>query len=83
MLFSLQTFQPIHLLSDPGKYHFTPRLFHLSSASGAFQAEELLSPTRLPGVVMPMPFVQETLYSVPQPGERQLCNSGLFQRSSN
>lgn len=55
------------MLHDPGKYNFTPRLFHLSAGSGAFRAEELQSPTRLPGVVMPMPFVQETLYSVPQP----------------
>lgn len=74
ILSSLQILQPVHLLSDPGKYNFTPRLFHLSASSGAFQAEELQSPSRLPGVVMPMPFVQETLYSVPQPGERKLCN---------
>uniref|UniRef100_A0A6Q2XS42 HP domain-containing protein n=1 Tax=Esox lucius TaxID=8010 RepID=A0A6Q2XS42_ESOLU len=55
------------MLQDPGKYNFTPRLFHLSARSGTFQGEELLSPTRLPGVVMAMPFAQETLYSVPQP----------------
>ncbi|XP_027141350.1 supervillin isoform X3 [Larimichthys crocea] len=55
------------MLQDPGKYNFTPRLFHLSAASGSFRAEELQSPTRLPGLVMAMPFVQESLYSVPQP----------------
>lgn len=55
------------MLQDPGKYNFTPRLFHLSASSGSFRAEELQSPTRLPGLVMAMPFVQETLYSVPQP----------------
>ncbi|XP_030263419.1 supervillin isoform X2 [Sparus aurata] len=55
------------MLQDPGKYNFTPRLFHLSGASGSFRAEELQSPTRLPGLVMAMPFVQESLYSVPQP----------------
>ncbi|XP_042360924.1 supervillin isoform X2 [Plectropomus leopardus] len=55
------------MLQDPGKYNFTPRLFHLSASSGSFQAEELQSPTRLPGVVMAAPFVQESLYSVPQP----------------
>lgn len=60
------------VLSDPGKYNFTPRLFHLSGASGSFRAEELQSPTRLPGLVMAMPFVQESLYSVPQPGEGTL-----------
>ncbi|KAM9345570.1 supervillin isoform 2-T2 [Symphorus nematophorus] len=55
------------MLQDPGKYNFTPRLFHLSAASGSFRAEELQSPTRLPGLVMAMPFVQESLYAVPQP----------------
>lgn len=63
------------LLSDPGKYNFTPRLFHLSAASGVFRAKELRSPSRFPGIVTPMPFVQETLYSTAlQPGERK---SGL------
>ncbi|XP_071324857.1 supervillin isoform X3 [Trachinotus anak] len=55
------------MLQDPGKYNFTPRLFHLSASSGSFQGEELQSPGRLPGLVMAMPFVQESLYSVPQP----------------
>ncbi|KAF7646852.1 hypothetical protein LDENG_00181420 [Lucifuga dentata] len=55
------------MLQDPGKYNFTPRLFHLTASSGNFQAEELQSPTRLPGLVMAMPFIQESLYSVPQP----------------
>ncbi|KAG7504626.1 supervillin-like isoform X3 [Solea senegalensis] len=55
------------MLQDPGKYNFTPRLFHLSAASGRFQGEELQSPCRLPGLVTAMPFVQESLFSVPQP----------------
>uniref|UniRef100_G3P4L1 Supervillin c n=1 Tax=Gasterosteus aculeatus aculeatus TaxID=481459 RepID=G3P4L1_GASAC len=55
------------MLQDPGKYNFTPRLFHMSASSGSFQAEELQSPSRLPGLVMAAPFVQECLYSVPQP----------------
>ncbi|XP_070704176.1 supervillin [Pempheris klunzingeri] len=55
------------MLHDPGKYNFTPRLFHLSASSGSFQAEELRSPARLPGVVMAMPFVQESLSGVPEP----------------
>ncbi|CAK6961185.1 supervillin [Scomber scombrus] len=55
------------MLQDPGKYNFTPRLFHLSASSGSFKAEELQSPTRLPGLVMAMPFVQESLYAAPQP----------------
>lgn len=60
------------LLSDPGKYNFTPRLFHLSADSGVFRAKELRSPSRFPGIVTAMPFVQETLYSTAlQPGERK------------
>uniref|UniRef100_A0A673W7H6 Supervillin c n=1 Tax=Salmo trutta TaxID=8032 RepID=A0A673W7H6_SALTR len=55
------------MLQDPGKYNFTPRLFHLSTRSSTFLGEELQSPARLPGVVMAMPFVQESLYFVPQP----------------
>ncbi|XP_062264648.1 supervillin isoform X3 [Platichthys flesus] len=55
------------MLQDPGKYNFTPRLFHLSTSSGSLRAEELQSPSRLPGLVMAMPFVQESLYSAPQP----------------
>ncbi|KAM9393776.1 supervillin isoform 2-T3 [Pholidichthys leucotaenia] len=55
------------MLQDPGKYNFTPRLFHLSTSSGSSRAEELQSPMRLPGVVMAMPFVQESLTSVAQP----------------
>lgn len=66
ILSSFRILRPIHLLSDPGKYNFTPRLFHLSASAGA---AELQGATRLPGVVAPMPFVQETLYSVPQPGD--------------
>lgn len=64
------------LLSDPGKYNFTPRLFHLSAASGVFRAKELRSPSRFPGIVTAMPFVQESLYSTAlQPGESK---SGRF-----
>ncbi|KAM9746452.1 supervillin isoform 3-T4 [Menidia menidia] len=55
------------MLQDPGKYNFTPRLFHLSASSGRFQAKEFQSPVQLPGVVVAMPFVQESLYSAPQP----------------
>ncbi|KAM4530110.1 supervillin [Odontesthes bonariensis] len=55
------------MLQDPGKYNFTPRLFHLSASSGRFQAKELQSRMRVPDVVMAMPFAQESLYSAPQP----------------
>ncbi|XP_077474709.1 supervillin [Stigmatopora argus] len=53
------------MLQDPYQYNFTPRLFHLSPSSGKFWANELQSPSRLPGVVTAMPFVQETLYAAP------------------
>ncbi|KPP70012.1 hypothetical protein Z043_111190, partial [Scleropages formosus] len=55
------------MLQDPGKYNFTPRLFRLTACSGTFEAEERLSPVRVPGTVMAMPFLQEHLYSAPQP----------------
>ncbi|KAJ8364476.1 hypothetical protein SKAU_G00133070 [Synaphobranchus kaupii] len=55
------------MLKDPGKYNFTPRLFHLSASSGVFEGEEQLSPARITGSVMALPFLQENLYSVPQP----------------
>ncbi|XP_076856294.1 supervillin isoform X2 [Brachyhypopomus gauderio] len=55
------------MLQDPGKYNFTPRLFFLSACGGAFEGEEQLSPSRVPSTVMAMPFLQENLYSAPQP----------------
>ncbi|XP_036408959.1 supervillin-like isoform X1 [Megalops cyprinoides] len=55
------------MLQDPGKYNFTPRLFHLSACSGVFEGEEQLGPARVTGSVTAMPFPQEVLYSVPQP----------------
>ncbi|KAK3519714.1 hypothetical protein QTP70_002670 [Hemibagrus guttatus] len=55
------------MLQDPGKYNFTPRLFHLSAQSGVFKGEELVCASRATGVITAMPFFQECLYSVPQP----------------
>ncbi|XP_073684275.1 supervillin isoform X2 [Garra rufa] len=55
------------MLQDPGKYNFTPRLFRLSASGGIFQAEEQFGPTQAIGTVMAMPFLQENLYSAPQP----------------
>lgn len=69
---------------DPGKYNFTPRLFHLNVQSGMFKGEELLCASRAPGVVTAMPFFQDCLYSVPQPGERAMCKirncTHMFER---
>ncbi|XP_045714098.1 supervillin isoform X13 [Phyllostomus hastatus] len=55
------------MLQDPGNFNFTPRLFILSSSSGDFSATEFMYPARDPSVVNAMPFLQEDLYSAPQP----------------
>ncbi|KAM9440148.1 supervillin isoform 5-T5 [Clarias gariepinus] len=55
------------MLQDPGKFNFTPRLFQLSSSSGEFVAQEFFHPSRSPDLVSAFPFLQEDLYSVPQP----------------
>ncbi|XP_072681650.1 supervillin isoform X16 [Canis lupus baileyi] len=55
------------MLQDPGNFNFTPRLFILSSSSGDFLATEFIYPARDPSVVNSMPFLQEDLYSAPQP----------------
>uniref|UniRef100_A0A452ULE0 Supervillin n=1 Tax=Ursus maritimus TaxID=29073 RepID=A0A452ULE0_URSMA len=52
---------------NPGNFNFTPRLFILSSSSGDFSATEFMYPARDPSVVNSMPFLQEDLYSAPQP----------------
>ncbi|XP_075406468.1 supervillin isoform X3 [Tenrec ecaudatus] len=55
------------MLQDPGNFNFTPRLFILSSSSGDFLATEFMYPARDPSVINSMPFLQEDLYSAPQP----------------
>ncbi|XP_073085107.1 supervillin isoform X14 [Manis javanica] len=55
------------MLQDPGNFNFTPRLFILSSSSGDFSATEFIYPARDASVVNSMPFLQEDLYSAPQP----------------
>ncbi|XP_069715521.1 supervillin isoform X19 [Phaenicophaeus curvirostris] len=55
------------MLQDPGKFNFTPRLFSLSSSSGEFSATEYVYPSRDPTVINAMPFLQEDLYTAPQP----------------
>ncbi|XP_045145999.1 supervillin isoform X3 [Echinops telfairi] len=55
------------MLQDPGNFNFTPRLFILSSSSGDFSATEFMYPARDPAVINSMPFLQEDLYSAPQP----------------
>ncbi|XP_016136099.1 supervillin-like isoform X2 [Sinocyclocheilus grahami] len=55
------------MLQDPGKFNFTPRLYHLSAQSGTFKGVELISPSHLNGVITAMPFLQVKLYAVPHP----------------
>nr|XP_014343085.1 PREDICTED: supervillin isoform X6 [Latimeria chalumnae] len=55
------------MLQDPGKFNFTPRLFNLSSSSGEFVATEYHYPAREPTLVNSIPFLQEDLYTAPQP----------------
>ncbi|XP_021097678.1 supervillin isoform X3 [Heterocephalus glaber] len=55
------------MLQDPGSFNFAPRLFILSSSSGDFSATEFVYPARAPSLVSSMPFLQEDLYSAPQP----------------
>lgn len=55
------------MLQDPGKYNYTPRLFGLSASSGVFEWVEQLYAARVTEGVMAMPFLQEKLYSAPQP----------------
>ncbi|XP_039609793.1 supervillin a isoform X5 [Polypterus senegalus] len=55
------------MLQDPGKFNFTPRLFRFSSCSGEFLAAEYLYHSRVPELVNSLPFLQEDLYSAPQP----------------
>ncbi|XP_062874899.1 supervillin isoform X2 [Trichomycterus rosablanca] len=63
------------MLQDPGKYNFTPRLINLSAQTGTFKGEELTSPSSMTGVIAAMPFLQDCLYSVPQPALFLLDNS--------
>ncbi|KPP77557.1 supervillin-like, partial [Scleropages formosus] len=55
------------MLQDPGKFNFIPRLFQLSSSSGEFAATEFFYPSRVPGLVSALPFLQEDLYNASQP----------------
>ncbi|XP_050962104.1 supervillin isoform X2 [Labeo rohita] len=55
------------MLQDPGKFNFTPRLYHLSAQSGTFKGVELMSPSYVNGVITAMPFFQDKLYAVPHP----------------
>ncbi|XP_026064484.1 supervillin-like isoform X2 [Carassius auratus] len=55
------------MLQDPGKFNFTPRLYHLSAQSGTFKGVELISPSNMSGVITAMPFLQDKMYDVPHP----------------
>ncbi len=55
-------------LLDPNPYSVSARLFHMTSASGVFEAVEVLNACRTPELATPLPFLQSDLYNVPQPG---------------
>ncbi|XP_051995703.1 supervillin-like isoform X4 [Xyrauchen texanus] len=55
------------MLQDPGKFNFTPRLFHLSAQSGNFKGVELISPSHVNGVISAMPILQDKIYEMPHP----------------
>lgn len=69
--FSVFLFLSFSLFVDPGKFNFTPRLFQLSSSSGEFVAQEFFNPSRAADIVCSLPFLQEDLYSAPQPGKKK------------
>ncbi|XP_070569856.1 supervillin-like isoform X3 [Ptychodera flava] len=63
------------LLEDPLKYDYTPRLFHLTSQSGVFEAIEILNPARSDKSTCSFPFLQSELYNVSQPAQFLLDNN--------
>jgi len=55
--------------ADLRTFTYAPRLFHLSSVSGVFEASEVINPAiNHEGVPSPFPFLQSDLYNVTQPG---------------
>jgi supervillin len=56
------------LLSDCHHFNFSPRLFHLSSVSGVFEATEIVNPAiNHVGIPSAFPFHQSDLYNEIQP----------------
>jgi len=60
--------------ADVRAFTFTPRLFHLSSVSGVFEATEVINPAiNHDAVPSSFPFLQSDLYNVTQPGTSVIC----------
>lgn len=55
------------LLSESASQDHTPRLFHMCSVSGVFEAKEILNSCHNPEGYSPFPFQQSDLYSASQP----------------
>jgi hypothetical protein len=54
---------------DVRLYDFSPRLFHMSSVSGVFEAVEIVNPAiNHEGISSAFPFLQSDLYNETQPG---------------
>lgn len=63
------------LIGDTRPYNFSPRLYHLSSVSGVFEAVEIINPSiNHENVPSAFPFLQSDLYSASQPALFLLSN---------
>lgn len=51
----------LSLAENEKRFDFTPRLFHLTSWTGQFRAEEVASSVRFPQQPCPYPFLQVNL----------------------
>lgn len=56
------------LVDSENKFDTSPRLFHMTSISGSFEATEVPCPHRS-SMETPFPFLQSDLYSASQPGK--------------
>uniref|UniRef100_A0A336LRA2 CSON001765 protein n=1 Tax=Culicoides sonorensis TaxID=179676 RepID=A0A336LRA2_CULSO len=66
------------LLESSHPYNFTPRLFHFSSVSGAFEVSEVFYHLRTKDKPSPYPFAQSTLYKARQPTIFMLDNDHVL-----
>lgn len=66
----MHEFVCVYACLDPRPYSFNPRLFHLTSISGAFEATEIVNPARNNiNIVTSFPVLQSDMYNASQPGE--------------
>ena len=63
------TYHMTNFISDPKEYKHSPRMFHLHSVSGVFEAHEIVNPSRHEKTCSPFGFLQSDIYNVSQPGK--------------